>query len=108
MCGTPTSDLPLTEKDSASCACCAPQPDVRTDPVPAEAVTTEFGVKGLSCGSCASKVADALTALDGVSNVQTDLVPGGTSTVHVTGSRALSDAEIAPVIKDAGYSLTTA
>lgn len=107
MCGTPTSSLPLTEKDSAGCACCAPQQDAQTNPAPAGAVTTEFGVEGLSCGSCASKVADALTALDGVSRVETDLVPGGTSTVHVTGNRAVSDAEIAPVIQGAGYSLTT-
>ncbi|WP_299169078.1 heavy-metal-associated domain-containing protein [uncultured Arthrobacter sp.] len=107
MCGT-TDDLRLTEKNSVGCACCAPQSGVQADPVPAEAVTTEFAVEGLSCGSCASRVADALTTLDGVSDVRTDLVPGGTSTVHVMGSRALSDAEVAPVIQDAGYSLTTA
>lgn len=107
MCGTPTTDLPLTEKETTGCACCAPQSETQASPAPAGAVTTEFGVAGLSCGSCASKVTDALTSLDGVSSVETDLVPGGTSTVRITGTRTLSDADVSTVIQKSGYTLAT-
>ncbi|HRW17753.1 MAG TPA: heavy-metal-associated domain-containing protein [Dermatophilaceae bacterium] len=64
--------------------------------------TQTFQVTGLTCGHCVGHVTEALTALDGVSDVRVELVAGGTSTVHVDADREIGDAEAAAALDDAG------
>ncbi len=108
MCGTTTSELSLTAKEPEGCACCAPQTEAEASSPTDDAVIKDVLVEGLSCGSCAAKVTDALTALDGVHSVEINLVSGGTSTVHIIADPALADPEVNAVIEKAGYRLTTA
>lgn len=109
MCGTPSSELTLTDKSSAGCACCAPAAPAQ-DAVPAAAgsVTAAYPVAGLTCGSCAGRVTSAVSALDGVTDVTIDLVAGGTSTVTVLSSEPVPDAAVRSAIEQAGYSLSNA
>ncbi len=64
--------------------------------------TQTFSVNGLTCGHCVGHVSTELTALDGVTGVEVDLVAGGTSTVRVQADRELTDAEIAAALDEAG------
>ena len=52
--------------------------------------TTTLTVDGLTCGHCVQHVTTELSALDGVSAVDVDLVAGGTSTVRVTSEGPLA------------------
>ena len=68
--------------------------------------TQTFDVVGMTCGHCASAVTEELKALDGVRDVQVDLVAGGTSAVTVAGDRELTPAEVTSALDEAGdYSL---
>ena len=68
--------------------------------------TQTFDVVGMTCGHCASAVTEELKALDGVSDVQVDLVAGGTSAVTVAADRELTAAEVTSALDEAGdYSL---
>ena len=68
--------------------------------------TQKFNVVGMTCGHCASAVAEELEALDGVTDVQVDLVAGSTSAVRVEADRALTPAEVTAALEEAGdYSL---
>jgi copper chaperone len=68
--------------------------------------TQTFDVIGMTCGHCASAVTEELSALDGVTDVQVDLVAGGTSHVAVAADRALTPAEVGAALDEAGnYSL---
>jgi copper chaperone len=65
-----------------------------------------FDVVGMTCGHCASAVTEELKALDCVSDVQVDLVAGGTSAVTVEADRELTRAEVTSALDEAGdYSL---
>jgi copper chaperone len=61
-----------------------------------------FQVIGMTCGHCAGAVSSELGALDGVSEVDVDLVAGGTSTVRVHARRQLSDDEVSAALDEAG------
>ena len=68
--------------------------------------TQTFDVVGMTCGHCASAATEELKALDGVSDVQVDLVAGGTSAVTVEADRELTTAEVTSALDEAGdYSL---
>ena len=68
--------------------------------------TQTFAVVGMTCGHCAHAVTEELQALDGVTDVQVDLVAGGTSTVTVATERELTTAEVNAALDEAGeYSL---
>jgi copper chaperone CopZ len=71
------------------------------------AVTTDYGVEGMTCSHCVASVTEELSQLEGVSNVDIDLVAGGISRVRVGSSRALADAEVAAAVDEAGYELAT-
>jgi copper chaperone CopZ len=64
--------------------------------------TQTFPVTGLTCGHCVGAVTSELSVLAGVTDVQIDLVPEGTSTVRVTADEALSDDEVAVALDEAG------
>jgi len=68
--------------------------------------TQTFDVVGMTCGHCAHAVTEELKALDGVTDVQVDLVAGGTSAVTVAAARELTPAEVNAALDEAGdYSL---
>jgi copper chaperone len=66
------------------------------------AVTTTYGVEGMTCGHCVSAVIEELGALDGVSTVRVELAPGGTSRVTVAGTRPLTEGQVAAALDEAG------
>lgn len=66
-------------------------------------MTTEtYNVTGMTCGHCAHAVTTELQALDGVNDVDVDLVEGGTSTVTVTSEAPLEEAKVAEALDEAG------
>ena len=70
--------------------------------------TQRFEATGLTCGHCVHAVSEELRALDGVEDVEVELVNGGTSVVTVTASKELSDHEVAEALDEAGgYQLVT-
>lgn len=71
----------------------------------ASAVTTEFGVEGMTCAHCVSSVTSELSQLDGVTNVNIDLVAGGISRVTVGSDRQLGNDEVGAALDEAGYEL---
>jgi copper chaperone CopZ len=71
--------------------------------------TQTFKVDGLTCGHCAHAVTSELTALDGVTEVNVDLVAGGTSTVTVVAAQELTDEQVSAALDEAGsYTLVDA
>ncbi len=67
-----------------------------------DTVSTAYAVTGLTCAHCASAVTSELTALPEVQGVDVDLVAGGTSTVTVTSTTALTDLQVAEALDEAG------
>ncbi|HEV7148326.1 MAG TPA: heavy-metal-associated domain-containing protein [Pedococcus sp.] len=68
--------------------------------------TQTFDVVGLTCAHCASAVTEELQAIDGVSTVQVELTPGGTSIVQVEADHVLAPADVSAALDEAGdYSL---
>ena len=67
-----------------------------------------FPVTGLTCGHCVGAITSELTALPGVTEVQIDVVGGGTSTLSVTADQTLTDDEVSTALDEAGdYQLAT-
>jgi copper chaperone len=64
--------------------------------------TTTYKVTGMTCEHCANAVTSEVSALDGVSTVQVQLVPDGVSTVTVTSAAELPDAEVGAALDEAG------
>jgi len=61
-----------------------------------------YAVTGLTCDHCVHAVGEEIGALTGVRDVTVDLNAGGTSRVHVTSERPLSDADVAAALDEAG------
>jgi copper chaperone len=61
-----------------------------------------FPVTGLTCGHCVGAITTELRALPGVTDVQIDLVVGGTSALSVTADKAITDAELTAALEEAG------
>jgi copper chaperone len=64
--------------------------------------TTTYAVTGMTCEHCAHAVTGELSGLDGVSEVEVELVPGGESKVTVTSAAALTDQAVADALDEAG------
>jgi copper chaperone len=64
--------------------------------------TQTFNVTGMTCGHCAGAVTSELKAVEGVSDVDVDLVAGGTSTVTVTSDDPLDEATVVAALDEAG------
>jgi copper chaperone CopZ len=64
--------------------------------------TTTYAVTGMTCGHCVHAVTGELSGLDGVSQVEVDLVPGGESKVTVTSEAALTGGAVAAALDGAG------
>jgi copper chaperone len=107
MHGSTRTPLPMA---TTGCACCAPAAEsTAATPgqasggtgAPAPAAASTYRVQGMTCAHCVVSVTEELSGLDGVTAVDVDLVPGGISTVTVTGPVAPAAARAA--IEEAGY-----
>lgn len=67
--------------------------------------TATYRVNGMTCGHCSGAVKDEISGITGVTDVQIDLVAGGTSTVRVESDTPLDEAVVAEAVDEAGYSL---
>ena len=61
-----------------------------------------FPVTGLTCVHCVGAITTELRAVPGVTDVQIDLVVGGTSALSVTADNAITDAELTAALEEAG------
>lgn len=64
--------------------------------------TQAFSVTGMTCGHCASAVTSEVSQIPGVTNVDVQLVAGGTSTVNVTADQPVSTDQISAALDEAG------
>jgi copper chaperone len=67
--------------------------------------TATYGVVGMTCGHCVQAVSDELHELPGVSQVQVELVQGGTSVVRVVSDAPLTGESVRAAVDEAGYEL---
>ena len=61
-----------------------------------------FPITGLTCGHCVGAITTELRALPGVTDVQIDLVAGGTSALSVTADTTITDLELIAALEEAG------
>ena len=57
---------------------------------------------GLTCGHCVGAVTSEISQIPGVSDVNVDLVAGGTSTVRVIADQQLSTEQVSAALDEAG------
>ncbi|GAB3959137.1 heavy-metal-associated domain-containing protein [Actinoallomurus acanthiterrae] len=62
--------------------------------------TTEYTVKGMTCGHCVSAVTSEVGAIDGVTDVKVDLTSG---VVTVASTAPLDDRAVRDAVDEAGY-----
>jgi copper chaperone CopZ len=74
----------------------------RPQPKGTHMTTHTYAVSGMTCGHCVGAVTRELKAVDGVADVQVDLVADGTSTVTVASRAPLEDARVAAALEEAG------
>ncbi|WP_409484381.1 heavy-metal-associated domain-containing protein [Arsenicicoccus dermatophilus] len=67
--------------------------------------TTTITVNGMTCGHCTSAVTSELQEVDGVQDVQIDLVAGGDSPVTITSDGPLDLAAVKAAVDEAGYTV---
>jgi copper chaperone len=70
--------------------------------------TATYIVSGMTCGHCVAAVTQEITALDGVSAVEIDLVAGGDSRITVTGTAPQAEDAVRAAVREAGYDLVGA
>jgi copper chaperone len=56
--------------------------------------TTTYTVTGMTCEHCVKAVNEEVSALEGVSAVEIDLVPEGASQVRVTSAHPLDEEKV--------------
>jgi copper chaperone len=69
------------------------------------ATTTRWTVTGMTCGHCEAAVRDEVGRLDGVTAVEVDLVPAGSSVLTLTSDTAPDEAAVRAAVDEAGYEL---
>lgn len=67
--------------------------------------TQTFAVTGMTCEHCVRAVDEEISAIDGVSAVDIDLVVDGESQVRVTSDAALDIEQVRAAVDEAGYEL---
>lgn len=113
MCGTSESrtQLPLASTTQQGCSCCSSAAETRAGaPAEVQAPTqwsnAQYAVEGLTCGHCVRTVEQAVSGVSGVESATVDLVPGGRSRLHVTGT---ADREaLVEAVSSSGYVLAGA
>ena len=68
--------------------------------------TTTYTVAGMTCGHCVASVSTEVGRLDGVTAVEVELVPGGTSLVRVSGMVPPDPDAVSAAVDEAGYVVT--
>jgi copper chaperone len=68
--------------------------------------TTTYTVTGMTCGHCVAAVKAEIGGIEGVGDVEVDLVSGGVSTVRVTSRAPLETGQVRAAVDEAGYELT--
>jgi len=68
--------------------------------------TISYPVTGMTCAHCVAAVTQEVEGLPGVSDVEIDLVVGGTSRVTVTSAQPLPVEAVRDAIDEAGYTLS--
>lgn len=103
----PTEMTPTSANPDGACNCCCGSNDTAelATNTETDASTTSYGVDGMTCSHCVTAVTNALTALDGVTAVDVQLEPNGTSQVTVARGTPLTDEQVAGAIAEAGYAL---
>jgi copper chaperone CopZ len=64
--------------------------------------TQTFSVTGMTCGHCVSAVTSEIKEIPGVTDVDVDLVAGGTSTVTVASDQPVDETSVAAALDEAG------
>lgn len=64
--------------------------------------STDYTVKGMTCGHCVSAVTEEIGRLSGVTDVQVDLTAG---VVTVTSTAPLDRTAVRDAVDEAGYEL---
>jgi copper chaperone CopZ len=67
--------------------------------------TQTYAVTGMTCEHCVKAVGEEISAIDGVSAVDIDLVVDGESQVRVTSAETLELAQVRAAVDEAGYEL---
>ena len=65
-------------------------------------ISATYQVTGMTCEHCTRAVSEELTALDGVTGVSVNLVPGGTSAVTVSSETPVAEQAVAAALDEAG------
>jgi copper chaperone len=65
-------------------------------------VTSTYTVTGMTCDHCAKAVTQELGAVEGVTGVKVDLVPGGESKVTVVSGAEIADDKVSEALEEAG------
>ena len=106
-----TQSLQLGERSGHGCGCGGCGCGAGTDCATTETATTSantqtFQVTGMTCGPCTSAVTQELQTLDGVNDVEIDLVPDGTSRVTIHAEATLNRDDVAAALDETdGYRL---
>lgn len=66
---------------------------------------TKLSISGMTCGHCVASVTEELSAVEGVQDVQVDLVADGVSTAVVTSSEAIAPGLLGEAVAEAGYTV---
>lgn len=69
--------------------------------------TTTISIDGMTCGHCVSSVTEEISAIDGVTAVEVDLVAGGVSTARVDSTAPLHEATLSEAVAEAGYTVVS-
>jgi copper chaperone CopZ len=64
--------------------------------------TQTFPVTGMTCGHCVHAVSAEIQQIPGVTDVDIDLVAGGTSTVTVASEAPVSESDVVAALDEAG------
>lgn len=67
--------------------------------------TQTYAVTGMTCEHCVKAVGEEISAIDGVSAVDIDLVVEGESQVRVTSAETLDIEKVRAAVDEAGYEL---
>ena len=67
--------------------------------------TATYRVTGMTCDHCVRAVTDEVSAIPGVSDVEIQLVAGGTSKVRVVSEQPLPETSVREAVDEAGYEL---
>ena len=93
------------------CGCGTPKTDgltITTKPEENHVNTTTISIDGMTCGHCVASVTEEIQAIEGVQDVQVDLVAGGVSKATVTSATPVTEATLSEAVAEAGYTVVGA